>query len=224
MKKLLTLVLLLGTALLYAQDTVYYLKPDFKIIEKNINNKSSNFYYEKLFNRYSKGDSTLTMEEKQHLYFGYSFKEEYNPYYTSDSIQVIRTLINTDNLSKKDMQRVLALTTEALKGYPFDLSLMGYRSFFLRELGKDKEAAAEGVRADIILDAILSTGDGTTKQTCLYTISVGNEYEIINILGLTFGGTQKFIDTKYDYLSIKENDQGITGLYFDVSRVMASFK
>ncbi|MES2486616.1 MAG: DUF4919 domain-containing protein, partial [Bacteroidota bacterium] len=185
MKKLLTLVLLLGTALLYAQDTVYYLKPDFTIIEKNINNKSSDFYYDKLFSRYNKGDATLTTEEKQHLYYGYSFREDYNPYYTSDSIQVIRTLINTDNLSKKEMQRVVSLTTEALKGYPFDLSLMGYRSFFLRELGKDKEAAAEGIRADIILDAILSTGDGYTKQTCLYTISVGNEYEIVNILGLT---------------------------------------
>lgn len=52
----------------FAQDG----KPDFKEIEKAINDKSSPFFYNALMKRYSNNDTLLTMDEYRHLYYGYS--------------------------------------------------------------------------------------------------------------------------------------------------------
>jgi len=224
MKKLFTLILLAGIAIMHAQDTVFFHKPDFKAIEKRIKDKNSPLYFERLYSRFAKADSTMTQAERQHLYYGYSFKEGYNPYFTSEASLEISKLLNIDNLGKKDMEKIISLSDEVLKGYPFNLSMMGYRAYFFSALGRQKEAAAENTRANIILDAILGTGDGLDKSTCMYVINVGNEYEVINILGFAYGGNQKFVDARYDYLELEENEQGVQGLYFDVSRIVSTFK
>ncbi|KOS05876.1 hypothetical protein AM493_07365 [Flavobacterium akiainvivens] len=225
MRKLLAILLLLTSAI-YAQDEQEqaYVKPDFKAIEQNIKNKQSALYYQKLFERFQQADSTLTLEEKYHLYFGYSFTDAYKPYFSSDNLKEIRTLVNTDNLTKEQMERVIELSQDAINGYPFDVSMMGYRAYFYRALGKEKLAEKEEIRANLVFDAILGTGDGMSKETCFYVINVGNEYELINVLGMAYAGEQKLVEGKYDYLELEENDYGVYGLYFNVSRIMSSFK
>jgi hypothetical protein len=224
MKKRFAIVFLLLCTLLYAQDEPAYIQPDFKAIEQQIKDKNSPLYFPKLFDRFQKADSTLTLQERYHLYYGYSFTDGYQPYFSSDNAAEIRRLINTDNLSKEQMERVIALSEDVLKGYPFNISIMGYRAYFFRALGKEKLAVNEEIRANLIVDTILSTGDGANKETCFFVISVGNEYELINTLGLVYDGQQKLVDGRYDYLTIQENDYGLWGLYFDVSRVMATLK
>jgi hypothetical protein len=209
-------------ALVYAQDVPVFVKPDFKAIEQNIKDKKSPFYFSKLFSRFQQADSTLTLEEKYHLYFGYSFTDDYKPYFISENAKEIRDLINTDNLSKEQMERVIELTEDAVKGFPFNISIIGYRAYFYRALGKEKQAVAEEVRAGLIFDAILGTGDGLSKDTSFYVISVGNEYELINALGLVYGGKQELVAGRYDYVTVRPNDYGAMGLYFDVSRIMAT--
>jgi Domain of unknown function (DUF4919) len=223
MKKLFAILLLLTTTV-YGQDERAYIKPDFKQIKENIEKKRSTMYYPELFDRFQKADTTMTLAEKYHLYYGYSFTENYNPYFNSANAKEIRTLINTDNLTKEQMERVIALSEDELNGYPFNISIMGYRAYFFRALGKEKQALCEEARAGMILDTILSTGDGTTEDTCFYVINVGNEYELINALGLVYGGSQRLIEGTYDYLTLGENDYNISGFYFDVSRITSTFK
>lgn len=224
MKKGFAILFMLLCTVLYAQDEPAYIQPDFKSIEQNIKDKNSSLYFPKLLDRFHKADSTMTLAERYHLYYGYSFTEEYQPYFSSENAKEIRELINTDNLSREQMERVIALSEDVLKGYPFNISMMGYRAYFFRALGKEKQAVNEEIRANLIIDTILSTGDGANKETCFYVISVGNEYELINALGLVYDGQQKLVDGRYDYLTIQENDYGLWGLYFDVSRVMATLK
>lgn len=54
--------------------------PQYDSVAENIQKKESNCYYPVLWARYQQGDSTLTLEEKRHLYYGYVFDKKFSPY------------------------------------------------------------------------------------------------------------------------------------------------
>ena len=86
------------------------------------------------------------------------------------------------------------------------------------------DSKKEDFQTNAIIDAMLSTGNGVEKETCIYVINVTNEYELISIFGFSFGGEQSLIEGRYDYLAIEENPYEIEGLYFDVSRSLNALK
>lgn len=72
-------------------------------------------------------------------------------------------------------------------------------------------------RMNCIIDAILKSGDGKTEDTPLYVIEVSHEYDILNIIGLEYGGEQSLVKNGMDYLKLKDNKMNLKGLYFDAS-------
>jgi len=64
---------------LNAQDLGFKI-PDYKAIEKEINDKNSKFFYPKLMERLVKNDTLLTHDEYSHLYLGYFFQPKYNAF------------------------------------------------------------------------------------------------------------------------------------------------
>ena len=223
MKHILTLLFLTlftGTPA-QSQD---FKKPDFALIEKNSTDKKSPLHYDKLFDRFNSADSTMTIEERRHLYYGYSFQDEYSPYGSSDAQGELNEILEKGGIDKQTLEKLLKATQKVLDDNPFSIRLREYRIFAFKELGRLKESSDEELRASIIIDAILSTGDGTTPETCFYVINTGNEYEIIDILGFEFGGSQKLTQDVQDYLTLAENSYNIKGLYFDVTRLFSSFE
>jgi len=207
----------------YAQ-THEFEKPYYVLIEKNVKDKSSPYHYTKLYDRFVKADSTMTLDEKRHLYYGYSFQQEYAPYDRSDAQKELNQILMKDELTNADYEKILVHSAIILKQYPFSVRMKEYRIFSYKELGNYKEAEHETIQATIILDAILSTGDGTTKENSFYVINTLNEYELISILGFEFGGEQRLIDQQYDYLTLNENSYNLKGLYFEVSRSLSTLK
>lgn len=223
MKYSLLLLFLFLTIGSYSQ-TEEFSKPDYKLIEKNVGDKKSPYYFDALLKKYNKADSTMTLEEKRHLYYGYSFQKQYSPYATSDAFDNLTEILQNQNTDKKTLEKLLKISAKVLKDYPFSIRIKEYRMFAFKELGKIKEAKAEERQASIIIDAILSTGDGTTPEKSFYVITTTNEYEILDILGFRFGGEQELVENKYDYLSVVENSYNLEGLYFDITRLFESFK
>lgn len=76
------------------------------------------------------------------------------------------------------------------------------------------------VKIRLLTDAILSSGDGLTEESAFYVINIPQEYDILNMIGFEFGGSQSLIKTN-DYLTVKENPANIKGLYFDISPRLA---
>ncbi|RYJ42713.1 DUF4919 domain-containing protein [Flavobacterium beibuense] len=223
MKLLYSLLIIFISQSFFAQDFELK-KPDFDLIEKNVKDKNSPYYFDKLYARFIVADSTMTIEERRHLYFGYSFQDEYAPYERSDAEQDLNEILQKEEITQQDYQDILTLSSKILKTYPFSIRMMEYRIFVYNELRQYDDAVKETVKANIILDAILSTGEGTSKESSFYVINVINEYELINILGFEYGGQQELIDGLYDYLTLKENSYNIEGLYFEVSRCLNSLK
>jgi len=223
MKRIFTFLLLAMFAGTTAQNQDFR-KPDFELIEKNSTDKKSSLHFDKLFDRFNRADSTMTIEERRHLYFGYSFLDQYSPYGSSDAQDELNEILKKGDTDKETLEKLLSVTEKVLEHYPFSIRMREYRIFAFKELGLLKESSDEEIRATIIIDAILSTGDGTTPETCFYVITTGNEYEIIDILGFEFGGSQKLTQDVQDYLTLAENSYNIDGLYFDVTRLFSTFK
>ena len=222
MKKLLTSIIILFFIgqVSYSQDWDFE-KPDYSKIEKNIKDKKSNLYYESLMNRFSKADSTLSLNEKRHLYYGYTFQESYSPYGRSTYEDSLRNVLQEENLAHVDFEKIIAFGDKILRSNPFNLDALNYQLFAFEQT-KDQEAFQKKLtQLRTIVDVLMSSGNGKTKEDAFYVIDTSHEYNLLSILGFQFGGSQHLIE-HYDYLSVAENNQDIEGFYFDVTPCLNS--
>jgi hypothetical protein len=215
MKTLILFTLLAFCLTGYAQDFVPE-KPAYKKIEKKIKSKKSGFYYPELFQRYLNSDSTFTIEQKRHLYYGFAFQPNYAPYDISVISDSVRAIYDKTELADTDYIELLRYSDSLLADNPFNLRAMDTKLFVYDHLANEAEFMKNMIKMNSIYDAILSSGDGTTMEDAFYVIFTTHEYDLLRLLGLNFGGEQSLID-HYDYLKLQENEYGLKGLYFDVS-------
>lgn len=220
MKKLLLIVFSLISTVSFSQDWDIE-TPDYKRIEKNIQDSKSNLFYDSLMTRYAAGDSTLNTEEKRHLYYGYTFQDAYAPYAFSSYRDSLATVLNQERLDTAAFELIIQYTDVMLSENPFDMRALNYQLYSLEQIGNFEAFNIRVEQFSAILDAIISSGYGTSKEEAFYVISTSHEYEMLGILGFEFGGQQSLIE-HYDYLTLKENNAELEGLYFDVSPCLNS--
>ncbi len=195
---------------------VDFVKPDYKKIKKEIKKKDSEFFYPSLMKRYREGDSTMTLEERRHLYYGFRYQENYNPYGGVEKL-ILDSLYSKDSLTVAEIEEARLLIDTLLDEDPFNFDVL-YADLHVSELAGDKERYEQArARIFMIFDAIFSSGDGLSKETALYVLFISHEYEALYVAGLEFGGSQSLLDMRYDYLEVAENPYGIEGIYFDIS-------
>lgn len=215
MKKLALIFLFASVGLsIFAQD---FTAPDYKLIEKNIKDSSSDLYYPKLMERYKNGDSTLTRDEKRHLYYGYVFQPIYNPVDTSLYNKSMMETLSKGSFSTADLGKVLTDADALLAEDPFNLRAMNAKLLVLAQHDNVDEYKKVIQQRKIVLEAVLSSGDGITKKTAFYVTKVSHEYDLLGLFGYKFGGKDKLIDRHYNYLSLAENRFGIDGLFFEIT-------
>lgn len=220
MKKIFTITFLLINFLSFSQDWDFK-TPNYKKIEKEIKKKNSSFFYNSLMKRYMEADSTLTLEEKRHIYYGYSFNENYSPYSRSEYSDSLRLILQKEKLDMVDFKKIVDFTNSMLSENPFDLNAINYQLYSLEQTRNKELFDKRMAQYQIVLDAIMSSGNGTNKKNAFYVIYTSHEYVLLNILGFQFGGMQSLIE-HYDYLTLAENEAEIEGLYFDVSPCLNS--
>jgi len=222
MKQLLTILLALTPIFFFAQDWEFE-KPDYTAIEKAVSIEDSTLFYSKLMKRFAAGDPEMTLEEGRHLYYGYTFQDEYSPYGISEFSDSLQKIVKKESLSDADHDDLVRFGDEVLKQFPFDLRVMNYQLYAL-DLAKKTEAYKLKLwQMNFIYEVLLSSGNGLTKEDAFYVINTSNEYDLIPYLGLRFGGRQELIE-HYDYLTIAENEVGVEGLFFDVTPCLLSLK
>lgn len=223
MKKLLTLVLTILSFTTFSQE-IKFEKPNYNKIEKEIQKKSSSYYYEKLKEKFNASDSTMTLEEKRHLYYGFSFQKEYSSSYHNKANDSLINVLNKQNHLTDDFKKIITFGNQILSENPFDLRVLNYQLYAYEKMQEKDNYIKKLTQFSIIVDAILSSGDGTSKENAFYVINVSHEYDILNIIGFEFGGSQSLIAGQYDYLKVKENNFKIDGLYFDISPSIKSIE
>jgi hypothetical protein len=191
-------------------------KPDYKKIQKDIKRKGSGFYYPKLMKRYLASDTAFSLDEKRYLYYGFTFQPEYNPYGFSAYYDSVNVIMKKQDHTQQDLDALIRFSDSLLAANPFDLRALNNKLYVFDNLKIDSELYFNINKMNIIIDAILSSGDGTTKETAFYVINTSHEYDILNVIGFEFSGQQSLIE-HYDYLAVKRNSYELKGFYFDVS-------
>lgn len=158
-------------------------KPDLEQIRIATLDPSSKFYFPKLWAKYEKNDTTMTSDEYRHLYLGYMFQEDYDPYRTTPYSSVTDSLREKENLTRADMDTIKKYAEMALNDNPFDLRQMSFLVHVLKERRKEMSAKIWEYRLEHLLGAIKSTGTGDDADNAWFVIYPMHEYDMVQLLG-----------------------------------------
>lgn len=211
MKQKIILFTLLLSFSTYSQTIINY-----DLINKNNRNQFSEFYYPELMKKFQVGDTTLTLEQKRHLYYGYTFQENFKQFKFNgllDSISKYEQLNTNEALLK-----ALDFRKEILDKNPFETGVIDGKLGIYKKLGNQEEFMKGIHQISLIFDAILSSGDGLSKETAFSITSVSAEYEIISLLGFDPIKEPTVIDKNLEFVEVASNDKNVKGIYFDVSK------
>jgi tetratricopeptide (TPR) repeat protein len=198
----------------------HFVKPDYDQIKQDIKDEQSNFYYPKLWDRYLLGDTTMTLEEKRCLYYGYVFNDNYSPYASASNTKEIHAILNSENPSSKEWENVVSLLNTALVTEPFNCKFLYYQIIAYEALNRPADMNRNFNKIRFISGALTSTGDGLSKETAIHVIRISNEYDYLFLNNLS-RQSQALVNGGYDVLYLTPNEDGLEEMWFDVSQ---SFK
>ncbi|MDP4201515.1 MAG: DUF4919 domain-containing protein [Bacteroidota bacterium] len=194
--------------------------PEYRRIEAATNDSNSSYFYPVLMNRYQKGDTTLSLKDYQMLYYGFLSSHDYTPRQFASVPDSIQKLLKKDALSKEEYGALIAYEKECLRKFPFNPDDLLRLSEALSKTGDTEESLRYKKQYEMVMETILSSGDGLTEKTAWHVIAINHEYGLLKALGYRFGGQQTLTDSNCDYLEVGENKAGIKGFYFDISQTL----
>lgn len=219
MKKILTLlIILLVTGFnATAQDTY---RPDYNNIANNVADRNSEYYYPELAERYAKADTSMTLEQRRHLYYGYVFNKNVESIAQSNlAIAKLNELLVKPEPTNEDYNLVIEYSAAVLDYMPFSITVKQYREFCLQKLGRYREAQIERAQTEMIIDAILSSGDGKTVEHCIHVVTAENEFEMVAVIGYQPQRQEYATNGTVDYIELSQNPYDTEGLFFEVAQV-----
>lgn len=204
------------------QHSTAYNSPDYQKIKKAINVADSEFYYPELLKRFQAVDTTLTLEQVRHFYYGAAMLPDYNPYQTDLSKEL------KEALEKNDLQQAASIIDKQLAKTPTNLRFYLQKTMVNSSLYGEESKEAEDAfsQFNMLLSAILSSGNGKSTESAIYVTNIADEYGILSFLGLT-PTMQSLIKEKgelYDRLELKNNEIGLKTLYFNTTIMQKAFE
>ena len=193
--------------------------PNYAYIKSEIKNPNSPYYYPTLFKRYLANDTTLNIEQYRALYYGFTYQKEYQSYGNPPQDDILARYANKDHLTIADCDTILLYAGQLVAKFPFDIHWINRMAYAYHVKGDNADANLLSFKAKMILQTIFSTGNGRTLPTAWHVIEVGDEYEIIYMLGL-YPLHSTLVGLQCDHVTVSENPSGVRGFYFNVKRLL----
>lgn len=210
-----------ATAAMMAQEVS---APDYRAIRATIQNSKGPNYYPQLMRRYLQNDTTLTLEQYRALYYGYPLQEDYVPYQKAHKDLIdIRQRIVENKGDQKTCADALVVSQSALDDNPFDLLAISTMVFSYQQLKDTVAFARWNDKMDMLLDAIVSSGDGEDEGSAIHVIDIEHEYEVLNRLGLQVEADSVCND-HVELLKVLPNSEDIRGVYFDFGTCRQAYR
>lgn len=204
------------------EEEPFFKIPNYDSLNVNIHSKSSPNYYPTIFERYMQGDTTLTLDNYHHLYYGYTFNVNYNPLIVNPLEDSLMMVMARNRDSKyispeifKDMERV---ALKSLYYNPFDINVLNILTFINQMSGNEQEAIKYGDKVRKIKEVILSSGNGTSKNSPFHVISRREEESMLGSLGVE-SVKRSYVTIDIEYFLLKNRFNGSKGLFFNIGRM-----
>lgn len=198
-------------------------KPDLEAIKKAVNDRNSPYYYPRLMKEYQRNDTLMKLDKFRHLYFGYMFQEDYNPYRPVAFKGHIPDPADNPDLTRSECDSVIAMCERALDDNPFDLERMMRLISALKMKGKNNLANIWQYKLDYILMSIVSTGTGQDEENAWYVVAPQHEYVLLNAMGLQ-AVNHVFYTPYYEFIQVKDpRKRGTEGYYFNIKTILEEY-
>ena len=151
---------------------------NFDSIKKNVQDESSNFFYEKLMYKFKFDPTSLSDEELQNLYYG-KYYSKYN------AMELDFDYLDcTGYFSKGNYKKAIVSGEKFLQKDPTNVEVIAIMqiSYSKKDKSSDKNILYTN-QLKVLTDCILKSGDGKTKETSYLVTSVGEEFLISDLLG-----------------------------------------
>ncbi|MDE7347968.1 MAG: DUF4919 domain-containing protein [Muribaculaceae bacterium] len=210
---------------------VTVVRPDLEAIRVATLDPDNPMYFPKLMKKFNRNDTTMTAEEFRHLYLGYMFQEDYDPYRESPYSSVTDSYRNKTSHTKEEIDTIRKYAELTLLDNPFDLRQMSFLVHVLKERRKDMSAKIWEYRLEHLLGAIKSTGTGENEENAWFVIYPAHEYDMVQLMGY-HAVDADFIEPGFDYLIVEPEEETLRrlrdkvqkGFYFDVRQIHEQYE
>ncbi|WP_289712591.1 DUF4919 domain-containing protein [uncultured Muribaculum sp.] len=199
-------------------------KPDMEAIRAAVSDPNSKMYYPKLYKQFKASDTTMTLDQMRHLYLGYIYQEDYNPYRQSQYSSRVEELYMRDKHTHAECDTIIHYAEKSLDDDPFDLRQMSFLIYAYREKKKNNMAAIMLWKLNHLLQAIISTGTGLDPENAWVVNNPQHEYNLLNFQDYIVE-SQKDVPPYYDYITVKpsgDKDEP-KGFYFNILYLLEQY-
>jgi hypothetical protein len=184
----------------------------------NVQNENSNLYYEKLIYKFKFNPTSMSDEEVKNLYYGKKFSKYKTKFFDTDYLEF------TKNMAKRNMKKAIVYGEKYLEKDPTNPEILAYMEIASRKKDKDsKNHILYALQTKTLLDCILKSGDGKSKETAIIVNSIGEEYFIASVLGKNIRTFQRTSILQKDG-TIDGFSKGDDSIYFKVNESLEDFK
>ena len=221
----LLIVALLATVAMKAQGGDK--APDYDAIQQMMNEDPN--LYPSLESRFLRVDENLEVKDLRILYYGKVFREDYSPYKEFEWTTGMNKIMGSEQVKPAVLKKELKNIDQAISDNPVSLECLLIKYVICVKLfgNESKEMESVAIQVTMLLDAILSTGDGQSAESAIHVISNSDEHTLMHIAGIGWK-SQSLLENEgqfYDRFELSENPTALDAapigdfenLYFNIT-------
>jgi hypothetical protein len=173
---------------------------DLDQIKKEITDKESDYFYEKMVFKFQALPKSIDSLEAQHLYYGRLFLDKT----VSTSDENFKKILK--DLNKQKYEETAEKTKNLLSKDPTNLDLL---MIMLQCYDRQKDLKNFSYyygQFQLLTRAIFDSGDGKNEESAYLVNSVGDEYILLNIIRFPMGAKRSSQPTEGGMFDIWENN------------------
>lgn len=190
-----------------------------------ISNPQSENHYSSLMLRFEGGDTTLTLDNYRHLYYGYAYQSSYKPLEVNpymDKLLLLASELDVEKPNVDILKQIIFVAKDALKSDPFSIKVWNLMAYAYGALGDSMREVMAFNRVQMIMATIKSTGSGLKENSAQHVLMFDHALDVMAADNLQHKKPM-IVSRTVEYIPLVAprtvDDIKVKGFYFDFGRV-----